>query len=100
MTDFERMRVGQLLGVIDKCCLSVEELRELRQEINTRVVQIVSKEERELIYGKPKDGRSHGGSKRKNTISKSETKRRLCLAGKLYRVSGRSSKRLAASKEN
>ena len=65
MTAFEAMRIKQLLQVIEKCCLSETELRELREQIHSRVIQKVMESERALIYGKPKDGRRNGRTSRK-----------------------------------
>lgn len=65
MTAFEKMRVDQLLGVIDKCCLSYEELRELSDEVYARYVRKGMQIEREAQYGKPKDGRRNARRRRK-----------------------------------
>ena len=65
MTTFEKMKVENLVKAIDACKLGEEELRELRHEVQARLIRVIQEKEREAMYGKPKDGRRNGRTSRK-----------------------------------
>ena len=97
ITDFEIMRVNELLRQVDSCCLNEAEIRLLGESIHDRILE---KAKERIAHGRAADGRRNDRHKQEDAPSKSDIKRRLCLSGELYRVQRRKSARLAASKKS
>ena len=99
ITDFEIMRVVELLKQIDSCFLNEAEIRLLGESIHDRILE---KAKERIAHGRADNNRRNDRLKRSGTNSGSREEKppRLRVGGSLYRVQGRTGKRLAASKKN